>query len=166
MSETPSAFWDFSLRFYAQPGVPAVCLVLQDDGGADVNVVLSLLFLATQKRSLDDAAVARIDAAVTAWRDEVVRPLRSARRHLKHPAAAFDDNATAGLRSEIKRNELAAERIQQLTLERMFPAALTGSPTTSIADAARANLDAYSRLRGSLPTTAVTQFLDLFNAQS
>ena len=114
----------------------------------------------------DDAAVARIDAAVTAWRDEVVRPLRSARRHLKHPAAAFDDNATAGLRSEIKRNELAAERIQQLTLERMFPAALTGSPTTSIADAARANLDAYSRLRGSLPTTAVTQFLDLFNAQS
>jgi uncharacterized protein (TIGR02444 family) len=165
MSPTPSAFWDFSLRFYAQPGVPAVCLALQDDGGADVNVALYLLYLATLERSLDDATVAGINAAVAAWRDEVVRPLRSARRYLKLPGSAFDSEASADLRSEIKRNELAAERIQQLTLESLFPANSTGDAATNRAEAARVNLHAYSRLRGGLPATAVAQLLDLFNAQ-
>ncbi len=166
MTEAASAFWDFSLRFYARPGVAAVCLLLQDGGGADVNVVLYLLFLAAQNRSLDDAAVARLDAATGVWRDEVVRPLRTARRHLKNPAAPYDGQAAAELRSEIKRSELAAERIEQLTIERLFPAATTGVAAATPADAARASLAAYDHLRGGLPAAAVAQLLELFNAQS
>lgn len=166
MTADASAFWDFSLRFYGQPGVPQICLALQDEGNADVNVLLYLLYLASQGRVLDDDAVTRLDGAVAAWRDEVVRPLRTARRHLKHPANAFDGEASAGLRNEIKRSELAAERIQQFTLERLFPAAVTGSAAASAADAARESLAAYSRLRGGFPAAAVSQFLEFFNAQS
>jgi len=36
-SASPSSFWTFSLSVYGQPGVPAACLTLQDEGGADVN---------------------------------------------------------------------------------------------------------------------------------
>ena len=41
-------FWGFSLRIYARQDVPQACLALQDEGGADVNLVLFLLYLDNQ----------------------------------------------------------------------------------------------------------------------
>ena len=35
-----SRFWDFSLEIYAKPGVAQACLALQDECGADVNLLL------------------------------------------------------------------------------------------------------------------------------
>ena len=43
-------FWTFSLGYYRGAGVSEACLELQDDCGVDVNVVLFLLWQATQKR--------------------------------------------------------------------------------------------------------------------
>ena len=43
----PSAeqFWQFSEQHYARPGVADVCLQLQDDYGANVNLLLLLVML-------------------------------------------------------------------------------------------------------------------------
>lgn len=164
MNETSSAFWDFSIDFYARDGVAAACLELQDEAGADVNVVLYLFFLATCARQLDGADVARLDAAVAAWRDEVVRPLRAVRRHLKSAAPPFD-RAAAPLREEIKRSELAAERIEQDTIERLFPASTSGRPAASCDAAIRASLAAYASYRGGLPATAAGRLITLFARQ-
>ena len=95
MNDAPSAFWDFSLRFYARPGVAAACLDLQDEAGADVNVVLYLLFLASQGRQLAQTEVAEIDNLVAVWREQVVRPLRSARRHLKNASMTTQPPASS-----------------------------------------------------------------------
>jgi uncharacterized protein (TIGR02444 family) len=75
-------FWGFSLRIYARPDVPQACLALQDEGGADVNLVLFLLYLADCGRMLDEAAVAALDQATRDWREQVVKPLRGVRRLL------------------------------------------------------------------------------------
>jgi len=165
MNEAPSAFWDFSLRFYAQPGVAEACLELQDGAGADVNVMLYLLFVASHGRRLDDADIAALDAAVANWRDQVVRPLRAIRLHLKNVTDGPARDATERLRQEIKRSELAAERIQQHRIEREFPATTFGTAATSADTAVRINLDAYAKHRGGLPPAAAAHLINIFTQQ-
>src|SRR5204863_9624677 len=82
-SREESPFWRFSLRFYSRPSVAAACLALQDEAGADVNLMLFLLFLAEHKRQVAREDIARLDGTVSAWRDRVVKPLRELRRVLK-----------------------------------------------------------------------------------
>lgn len=163
MSDAPttqdSAFWRFSLRFYAAPGVAQACLQLQDECGMDVNVMLYLLFLARTGRLLEDDDVARIDMLSAGWRDNVVRPLRRARRFMKTPPDAFGDPATAALRTEVKRIELEAERLQQLCLERSLPPQRLGSAHADLRRCASHNLAAYMRRLGDFPSAPVETLL-------
>ncbi len=156
-----STFWSFSLGFYAQPGVAAACLELQDNAGADVNVMFYVLFLATTGREISQAEAAQIDASIKAWRETTVVPLRTLRRRLKmgiEPIAAADSEA---LRSAVKRIELEAERIEQEWLERSVPASV-GRPAASPLAAARANLDACGALCGGLPAAPVEILLNAY----
>lgn len=157
-----SAFWAFSLAFYARPDVPDACLALQDHAGADVNVLLYLLHLARSGRRLDATDVERIESAVAAWREGVVRPLRGVRRLLKAPPTGFDDAATAELRSQLKRIELEAERLQQLVLERDLPADTVGHAHDDAAECARRNVGLYAGRLGGFPPAAVETLLRRF----
>jgi len=148
-------FWNFSLTFYALPGVPEACLTLQDEGGADVNVVLYLLFLADRGRLLDAAAIDRIESISIAWREAVVAPLRGVRRRLQTAVGEFEPSQTAALRTDVKRIELAAERLQQEALERLVPASTLGIPASDRNSCARNNLALYARRVPTLPATAV-----------
>jgi uncharacterized protein (TIGR02444 family) len=146
-----SGFWDFSLAFYARPGVAEACLELQESCGADVNVLLYLLYLARSGRLLAAADVEHIDALAAPWRQAVVIPLRNVRRALKMPVGAFHPSATAALRTEVKRNELAAERVQQETLERLAPGDATGTPCADPIACARVHLQLYGDRIGAPP---------------
>jgi len=154
MDEARGAFWQFSLRLYRRPAVPAQCLTLQDQHGVDVNVLFFLLYLALNGRRLSPDEVERIDAAVSNWRLHVVQPLRAIRRDLKSGIAPAAPHAAQALREAIKRDELQAERLQQEALEREFPAAATGIPAAP-RTAAAANIAAYETLTGALPLSAV-----------
>ena len=78
-----SPFWRFSLSFYGSAEIRAACLAMQDVAGADVNIVLYLLFSATRGRVLSQQAVVDLDAGVADWRAHIVRPLRTVRRTAK-----------------------------------------------------------------------------------
>ena len=159
-----SAFWNFSLQFYARDGVGASCIELQDQYGVDVNVLLYLFFLATQGRAVARDDVTRIDAEVRAWRDEVVKPLRSVRRALRSTIGASDSSLAQSLRTEVKRIELEAERIQQETLERIFPPSGIGVTAPSRGKAGRTNVAAYQAYLGRLPDAPVASLLQAFDA--
>jgi uncharacterized protein (TIGR02444 family) len=159
---TCDRFWDFSLAFYALPGIAPAFLQLQDESGADVNVLLFLLFLARAGRQLSDADVMDIDALAAPWRSSVIVPLREVRRRLKAPLGVFDTAASASLRTEVQRTELAAEQLQQQTLERHFPAVVIGVPLTDRLVCARTNLFAYGRRIGGLHEQALGQILERF----
>ena len=152
----------FLRAFLCAAAVAAACLELQDGAGVDVNVLFYLLFLAQHCRQLDRSDVTRIDATVKAWREQVVRPLRTLRRELKNGIAPIDVDAAAALRSDVKRIELDAERIEQHTLERLVPEATAGTPAHSRGAAARANLAAYGELLGSLPAAPAEILLEIF----
>ena len=67
-----------------RPGVSEAFVALQDEHGADVNVMLALLWLAAEgQAALEAEAIERLDMAVADWRAEIVEPLRRLRRALK-----------------------------------------------------------------------------------
>lgn len=132
--------WDFSLSFYALPGVAPACIDLQDRQGIDVNVMLFVLWQGCcGGRLLRAEDVARVDGAIDGWRDEVVRPLRAVRRQLKKPGLAGLHPEAGALRTQVQTAELEAERLQQAILERLAPS--VGTPTPPSAALALANFE-------------------------
>lgn len=158
-----SAFWQFSLRFYARPGVAEACLQLQDEHDVDVNILLYALYVARAGRVLDASDVVRMQTLVTPWRERVVRPLREARRFTKTPPAAFADTRTAALRADIKRIELAAEQLQQHCLERDLPVRSLGSAHPDMRACAISNVAAYAKALGDFPAAPVKLLLSRFD---
>ncbi len=50
---TSDPLWTFACAFYGRPGVAAACLALQDEGGADVPLLLYLIWCGRTGRRLD-----------------------------------------------------------------------------------------------------------------
>jgi uncharacterized protein (TIGR02444 family) len=155
-----SPFWRFSLRFYARSKVSAACLVLQDESGVDVNLLLFLLFLAEHQRQVTAPDVATLDRAVLAWRDSVVKPLRALRRALKTGIGEISVTVSETFRGQIKRLELDSEHIEQSVLER-FSTADLGTPCPRMA-AASANIAAYQTYLAPFPAEATGTILSAF----
>jgi uncharacterized protein (TIGR02444 family) len=155
---TGSPFWRFSLGFYRQPGVADACLVLQDRFGADVNTVLFLLWLATDKRQLRQETVQSLADKVRAWQSDVVLPLRELRRRLKSASPLVEASTAEVFRNKIKATELEAERLQQ---EAMFALSktLASVPAESVTLAARANIKAYETVTSQRFDSAVIDVL-------
>ncbi len=143
-----NAFWDFSLRIYSSPEVQQACVELQDASGVDVNVLLYMLWHASQGRRLADADAKAVLDAVEAWRVEVVVPLRTARRNLKTPGPALDPQGAEALRAIVKKAELESERLQQSALYALKLPSEAQSGSSPVHAAAEANVAAYANALG------------------
>lgn len=107
-------FWDFSVSAYRVDGVAEACLRLQDRHGVDVNLFFYFCWLGGVRDSaMESADIASVNEATSDWRDQVVRPLREVRRHMKSGYPGMDAAAVESLRTEVKRIELQSERQQQ-----------------------------------------------------
>lgn len=138
-------FWDYAIGLYAEADVARSCLALQERHGVDVNLVLFCLWCAASGRgALSKTEMDRALAAVGPWHGEVVRHLRSLRKHLK---GGFDTAPAAlveALRRAVAATEIDAEHIEQLMLSALpaRPADDTVGPA-SRARVAATNLAAY-----------------------
>lgn len=141
MSET---FWSFSCRFYQLPGVAAACLALQDEDGADVNLLLFALWAAARGRTLEEGELVAAERMARPWRVGVTEQLRAARRAMKVPPAGYDVAGVEALRRKVLDDELEAERLQQGAMS----AVLGGETGLASAQAARENLRQYEAMRG------------------
>src|SRR6187551_1119691 len=101
-----SPFWQFSIKFYAVPGVADACIALQDQANVDVNILFYLLWNATQGRAFNAADVTEIEHRIGPWREFAVVPIRNIRRALKVPPPAIEPAAAESLRTRIKAVEL------------------------------------------------------------
>jgi uncharacterized protein (TIGR02444 family) len=145
MPDSESSFWTFSLKVYTGQAVADVCLRLQDQFDADVNVVLFMLWSAARGRRLSPQEIGDIIDLVKPWHIQVVRPLRLARRSLKIPPPDWPPQETEALRQRIKADELEAERLQQQVLARFAQANDIGQSDAAVA-ASVSNLENYANL--------------------
>ena len=164
-TNSPEAvFWDFSLRTYRSEGVSTACLSLQDELGADVNLILYCCWAGGFDAALDDAAFQRALTFSSQWAREVVSPLREVRRWMKQEPfdpGTVDREACMALRDLVKATELAAEKLQQLTLSGLpLPAA-----NSEGIEAVSANLRRYFRaINVTLDANAVEKLMVIVRA--
>lgn len=133
-------FWQFSLKIYAVPGVAQECLMLQDESGVDVNMLLYCGWRGVEADVLSASTIARLNEAVQAWRVEVVGPLRKVRRDLKGMTSP-DHAAIKDLRGRVQATEIFAEQVEQAILFGETPSDYLRRDRP--AEAIDANLDLY-----------------------
>jgi len=153
-----SPFWNFSIVVYGSSSVQNECLNLQDQFGLDVNLILLCAFLgAGHGVALTSNDIASARQIVGQWNEDIVKPLRAARRHLKTIELRDADavKAAALLRAQVKSAELESERIEQLMLEQWANARLAAWPRGKLRDAVVANLQALLAAYGVGPERLV-----------
>ena len=157
-----SPFWQFSIRFYAVPGVADACIALQDQAGVDVNILFYLLWNATQGRAFNAADVTEIERRIGPWRDIAVVPIRNIRRALKSPPPVMEPAAAEALRTRIKAVELEAERLQQEALYSLAQTSRLGRPSPSKTGAAQDSISSYQGVIGPFPPGPLDTVLSAF----
>ena len=103
--------WTFSNRIYRAEGVAAACIDLQDRHGLDVNMLLFCCWAGVELGRLPESTLVDADAISAPWSENVVGPIRHARRWLKA------NRGESPLRDQIRSIELDAERREQHELE-------------------------------------------------
>jgi len=143
----PHTLAAFSSSLYTGNEVPAACLLLQDELGLDVNLVLWCLYAGARGTTLTPDMITTADAACAPWRANVVRPLREVRRWLK--TAGPDAQA---LRQQVLAQEIDSEWFQQGLIDAAV--ALEDLPASSWV--AASNLACYLRWAKATPTVEAT----------
>jgi uncharacterized protein (TIGR02444 family) len=166
MNDTPTAttpFWRFSLKYYGQSGVTDACIALQDGCGVDVNLLLFLFWLASERQMLSADEVKKLDATIKSWRELTIIPIRDTRRKLKGAKTFVDPAKQEALRDKVKAVELEAEKLQQEALYAFTQTGPLGKPSEPPA-AARGNVAAFERAMGaSFPKASVDVLVNAFD---
>jgi uncharacterized protein (TIGR02444 family) len=165
--DAQSPLWRFSLGFYARPAVCTACLALQETGGADVNVLLFLLWLAGARRMLDAAQLDLALRATRDWQTGVIAVLRDLRLHMKEHSFGVSLYGADAVREHVKAVELEAERLEQEKLYAFAAEPGFACGSASVEDAANGNLALYeTALAGSFSPDAVNALVQaLLEAQ-
>lgn len=156
-----NAFWDFSARTYARPGVAEACLKLQDDLGLDVNLLLFCLWCAAEGPGrLDGGDFEQFGEELACWQAETVQPLRAIRRRSREE---LGDRLSTFFRAAMLRAELDAERVEQ---EMLFRWALKRqrAPGIDVAAEAARNLVVYLAREGVATERVAPQLRTLLAA--
>jgi len=143
-------FWNFSVRTYRQAGVAEACLGLQDEHGADVNMLLYCCWYGWHFSALDPETFMRAMDFSRVWAGNVVRPLRGVRRWMKSSGCAMDGmefETCSELRERVKATELQAEKLQQSVLASLAEGS-AGGDTPAGPRAVSANLSRYCDAAG------------------
>ena len=147
-SDAASRFWRHSIEIYGRPGVEAACLGLQDRLRLDVNLLLLCCWAGAEGRRLSEDDMAWAIAAAADWQEQIVRPLRAARRRLEIGFPGMPGETVEALRRRLGDIELECERVEQMRLAAVVADHDTADPSASVAIA---NLEIYLSRLGCRP---------------
>ncbi|MBC6439668.1 MAG: TIGR02444 family protein [Rhodospirillales bacterium] len=113
-----SAFWTYTMGVYGRDGVQPSVIHLQDARDADVNLLLYAMWTANLGLpAFDSTHVAFLASRVRAWREAAIEPLRAVRTGMRDGVVHVPEDEAEGLRKQILKLEIEAERIEQLIIE-------------------------------------------------
>ena len=149
------SFWKFAVRTYRCDGVQEACLALQNEHGADVNMLLFCCWMGTTRGEFDTKTFGMVLDFSRTWADQVVRPLRKVRTWMKTkgcPDPVIQVESCINLRERIKNVELEAEHLQENTMQFIVDS-ISGVTlaVTEQANAAVLNLRRYCEAEGIDP---------------
>jgi uncharacterized protein (TIGR02444 family) len=113
-----SAFWNYSCRQFENRSIADTCLQLQNACDADVNILLYCCWAADNRIQLDNDDLQKLIRASNPWQSAIIKPLRDARRMMKHQIIAMPANLHTQTIANLTEMELNAEHMAQLDLEK------------------------------------------------
>ena len=144
MNFPDSELWTFSEQTYALPEVESVCLKLQNEYDADVNIILYCLWVAEKSITLNEDDIKLLIKTTEPWLTTILRPLRDARKIMKQHIIAMPSDMLDQTVSNINEMELNAEHMSQLALEKAINLDRPSDATQlSIVECASTNLSMY-----------------------
>ena len=99
--------WQYACQVYSLERVEAALLSLQDEHGADINLILQALWLACEGIEWTPAC---IPDDYDKWVKEQVMPIRTMRRGLKVDWVKLRGESCEDFRQQVKKLELKAEQ--------------------------------------------------------
>ena len=112
-----AAFRVYARRLYERPGLTRRLLVLQDEFGADINLILFCCYQAVVRgHALDKATLEHLIGAVTHWRKTAISPMRTIRRRIKQ--SLLSNPSLSTVYEALLVAEIEAEHVQQDMLVR------------------------------------------------
>lgn len=142
--------WPDMCAAYRDPALGRACLDMQEEYDADVPLLLVLAIADHAGCGIGSSDVETLVSESEDWRDAVIRPLRRVRKAMK---GRFTTAEESGLRDDIKRLELEAERLHVRRIAEVF--------ATFCASGEGASLS-YLAMRGT-PAAAAREFQRTFN---
>ncbi|WP_076919585.1 TIGR02444 family protein [Pseudoalteromonas sp. SK18] len=107
-------FWQFACTLYAKPEQQQTLLDLQNQQSKNVNLCLLLYYLDSLNLSINAEQLRCLQQVASEFDTQVLKPLRSARSHLKANQTEIADYAV--IRKELLSAELKLEKQQQQML--------------------------------------------------
>ncbi|WP_333797080.1 TIGR02444 family protein [Rheinheimera sp.] len=147
-------FWQFSLALY--PGIQPLCLQWQDSYGANVNLLLLLLYLQKQQLQCELSDIRLLQQSLNA-EQQFTLALRQLRKSLP---AGLNAKAAAQMKQALLKAELCAEQLEQEQLIATLPQCRLSQVQPAIKAASLLTL--YLQLLGvALTDKLQAQILDL-----
>lgn len=145
---------DFATATYQRSGVAECCLRLQEDAGADVNMLLTAAWLAGQSQCWQHEEVLELIARCQEWREHCVLPLRAVRRFLK-THALYEQAKALELSAEIHQLHLLHDTLQSIPLKKSGQ-----SPEAALAANLRTYFDCLNPNRSAIADADLHPLID------
>lgn len=117
-----NGLWDFANELYQHQQIKTLCLELQDKFEVDVCLLLTVVWLAAQHKTVDKQSIAELLHVVDDWQQHITLPLRSLRKAIAGSPEKGRCADTDLIYQQLKHVELDAER---LALQRLEQAVVT-----------------------------------------
>ncbi len=110
------------MNFYEQPGVQESCYELQSRYGIDMDLLFFCLKVGTSGGGkMNRGNILQAMEVVSGWQEDIVRPIRKARRRLESSYKSFPEEKTEMIQKSLAQAELDAEKIERLYLAMAVP---------------------------------------------
>jgi len=162
-----NSLWDFAVGIYQYSPIKTACLQLQDEAGADVCVLLAVVWLGKNGRHLTLAEIALLNSTVEVWQQKMTLPLRQLRRDIRQFIESEPSLDAEPIYQQIKAAELEAERVTMQQLQVLIDAQHWHSGLTAKTDntaVVMANIGLYLSQCQALGATSKPQQWQEINA--
>lgn len=150
MDYPKSELWNYSTHIWTLPGVEDLCINLQTEYDANVNLLIYCLWLGEQKRCLNEDDLQVMLDTVKPWQT-MIKPLRDSRRMMQQQMIAMPGELVEQSIANMKEMEINAEHMAQMALEKALNSDnIQSAEDVSTADCSLANLQLYMLSRDSI----------------
>lgn len=160
MNFPESLFWNYSCQLFQLADVAEVCLHMQNDFDADVNLLLFCCWTGDNHRPLNETEIDSLIQASEPWQTAIIKPLREARKLMKNQIIAMPATLHTQTINNLSEMELNAEHMAQLDLEKTIELSnqLAHKEIPAIDISAR-NLMLYAQKLEKMQTSDVTVYI-------